>query len=52
MTEVFYHFTYLATKMTLFRKVVKSPLFMLLTAMALPSRTAYHKLVSGYLQMV
>lgn len=32
MTEVFYCLAGLATKMILFRKVVKSPLFMLMTA--------------------
>lgn len=52
MTEGFYCFTCLATKMILFRKVVKSPLFMLMAAMALPGRTTYYGLVWGSLQMV
>jgi len=52
MTEVFYCFTRMATKMILCRKVVESPLFMLMTAMALSGRTADYKLVWGYLQVV
>lgn len=38
--------------MILFRKVVKFPFLMLMTAMALPGRTTDYKLGWGYLQMV